>query len=262
MLVYGAYGTGKTTLMGSAVDIPGMRDVLLVDAESGDLALHDNPRVKMPDEIEVARVTNFMQVARVQEFLRAHVVRRDKDDVEGMRQVEAYLKGVDVSEIKQPRRFRTVIIDSLSEVESYCMSGLLGLNEGEVLTGAADDVDVARFDEFRKQNIMMQMLVRALRDLPMHVLFACSQQYNQDELKRMHYGPQMTGKLAMQVQGFMDVVGLLKTGTIDETGQAPRRLYVQPVERFDAKNRRAAFKGTHLDNPTMTTVFQAFGLDK
>lgn len=262
MMVYGTYGVGKSTLMGSSVDVPFMRDILLIDAESGDLALQDNPRVKAVDEIEHVRVTNFLMVARVQEFLKAHCVRRDNNDIEGMRQVEAFLKGVPVESIKEPRKFKTVIIDSLSEIEAYCMYGLLKVNEGEVLTGSAEDIDVARFDEFRKQNIMIQTLVRALRDLPMNVLFVCAQQYNQDELKRMHYGPQMTGKLAAQIQGFVDIVGLLKAGTPDESNNAPRRLYVQPVDRFDAKNRRAMFQGSHFDDPTMLTIMRAIGLDK
>src|SRR6185295_2063255 len=103
---------------------------------------------------------------RVQEFLRSHCARREAGDVEGMRNVEAWLKGVDPKEIVEPRRFRTVIIDSLSEIEAYCMYGLLKVNEGELLTGSADEIDVARFDEFRKNNMMMQVLVRALRDLP------------------------------------------------------------------------------------------------
>jgi len=260
MLVYGPYGVGKSTLAGSSVDVTGMRDVLMVDAESGDLVLQDNPRIVAADEIEHVRVSNFLQVARVQEFLKAHCVRRDRNDVDGMRAVEAMLKGVAPADIKEPRRFRTVIVDSLSEIEAYCMYGLLKINEGELLTGAADEIDVARFDEFRKNNMMIQVLVRAFRDLPMHVLFVCAQQYTQDELKRFHYGPQMTGKLSAQIQGFVDIVGFLRSGTVDETGNAPRRLFVQPIERFDAKNRRASFSGSHFDDPTMTTIMKSVGL--
>ena len=259
-ILYGPYGVGKSTLAGSSVDVPTMRDVLYIDAESGDMVLNDNPRIKLPDEIEHVRVTNFLQVARVQEFLRAHCVRRESNDVEGMRQVEAMLKGVPPTDIKEPRRFRTVIIDSLSEIEAYCMYGLLKVNEGAILTGAADEIDVARFDEFRKNNMMMQVLIRALRDLPMHVIFVCAQQYSQDELKRFHYGPQMTGKLAAQIQGFVDIVGFLKASPPDEKGNAPRRLFVQPIDRFDAKNRRASFTGSFFEDPTMASIMKAIGL--
>src|SRR5262252_7280959 len=59
MLVYGPYGVGKSTLAGSSVDVTGMRDVLMVDAESGDLVLQDNPRIVAADEIEHVRVSNF-----------------------------------------------------------------------------------------------------------------------------------------------------------------------------------------------------------
>ena len=237
-----------------------MRDVLMIDAESGDMVLEDNPRIRQAGEIEHVRVTNFLQVARVQEFLKSHCARRDANDIQGMRQVEANLKGVDISEIKEPRKFKCVIIDSLSEIEAYCMYGLLKVNEGEILTGSSDEIDVARFDEFRKNNMMMQVLVRAFRDLPMHVIFVCAQQYTQDELKRFHYGPQLTGKLAAQVQGFVDIVGFLKAGQLDEKGIAPRRLFVQPIDRFDAKNRRASYPGAFFDDPTMSTIMKGIGL--
>jgi AAA domain len=262
LLVYGPYGVGKTTLAGSSVDVESMRDVLMIDAESGDLVMEENPRIQMADEIEHVRVTNFLQVARVQEFLKAHCVRRDSNDLDGMRKVEAALKGISPDQIQTPRKFRTVIIDSLSEVEQYCMYGLLKVNEGELLTGSSDEIDVARFDEFRKNNMMIQVLVRAFRDLPMHVIFVCSQAYTQDELKRFHYGPRMTGQLSSQIQGFTDVVGYLRAGTPDDQGHQPRRLFVQPIERFDAKNRRASFRDSHLEDPTMASLMTAFGLVK
>lgn len=260
MIVYGPFGTGKSTLAASSVDVPTMRDVIMIDAESGDLVLEDNPRIKLAEQVEHVRVTNFIQVARVQEFLKAHCFKRDANDVAGMRRVEAMLKGVPESEIAEPKRFRTVIIDSLTEIEAYCMYGLLKVNEGELLTGSAEEIDVARFDEFRKNNMMVQVLVRALRDLPMHVIFVCSQQYTQDELKRFHYGPAMTGKLASQIQGFVDIVGFLKAGQVNEQGIAPRRLFVQPVERFDAKCRRASFRGSYFDDPTMLSIMKEVGL--
>jgi len=262
MLVYGAHGHGKSTLAGSSVDVESMRDILVIDAESGDLVLEDNLRVILGDEIEHVRVTNFLQVARVQEFLKSHCIRREANDIEGMRKVEAMLKGVEPNDIKQPKLFRTVIIDSLSEVEAYCMYGLLKVDEGTILTGSADEIDVARFDEFRKANMMIQTLVRAFRDLPMHVIFVCADQYTQDEMKRFHYGPRMTGKLSTQIQGFVDIVGFLRAGAAEASGQAPRRLFVQPIERFDAKCRRASFREPYFDDPTMLTIMKALKLDK
>jgi hypothetical protein len=258
--VYGQPGAGKSTLMGSSVDVESMRDVLLIDAESGDLVLENNPRIKASAEIEHVRVTNFYQAAQVLSFLRKHTERLVANDEDGLRKTEAWLKGVHPDEIVKPRRFKTVVIDSLTELEAYCMYGLMKVNEGDLLTGAADEVNVARFDEFRKQNMMVQVLVRAFRDLPMHILFVCAQQYSKDETSRFHYGPAMTGKLASQIQGFVDIVGFLRPGGVDETGKAPRRLYVQPIDKFDAKNRRASFKGAFFEDPTFTTIMKELGL--
>lgn len=262
LLIYGTYGVGKSTLAGSAVDVEQMRDVLYIDAEGGDLALQDNPRVCQPDEIEHVRVTNFMQVARVQEFLKAHCSRRDRGDLEGMRNVEAMLKGCSPSDIKKPREFRTVLTDSVTEIEQYCMYGLLKVDPGSIVTGAADEIDVARFDEYKKQNMMLLTLIKAFRDLPIHVISVCSQAYTQDELKRFHYGPQMTGKLSSQIQGAFDVVGFLKAGTPEADGVSPRRLYVQPIDRFDAKCRLAGFKEPYIEDPTMSSLMKAFKLLK
>src|SRR3989304_8659426 len=39
MIAYGDYGSGKTRLLGSAVLVPDMRDVFLIDAEAGDLTI-------------------------------------------------------------------------------------------------------------------------------------------------------------------------------------------------------------------------------
>ncbi len=72
----------------------------------------------------------------------------------------------------------------------------------------------------------------------------------------------MTGKLAAQIQGFVDIVGFLKAAAPDDKGNSPRRLFVQPVDRFDAKNRRAAFTGAFFEDPSMLSIMKAIGLEK
>src|SRR5262249_29687362 len=105
ILIYGRTGAGKTTLAASAVDVPSMRDVLMIDAESGDMTVDDNPRIQNAEEIEHIRITEFKQVARIQEFLKSHCQFRDANNVDKMRHYEAWLKGVSQDEIPEPRRF-------------------------------------------------------------------------------------------------------------------------------------------------------------
>jgi hypothetical protein len=137
------------------------------------------------------------------------------------------------------------------------MYGLLNIQTDMKLD--MEKMDVAQFAEFRKNNQMMQLLVRAYRDLEMNVILVCSAQYNQDELKRMHWAPALTGKLAAQIQGFVDVVGYMQVGKPAEGGkEAPRRLYIQPIGQFDAKSRMASFKDPFIDDPNMSKIMAAF----
>ena len=261
MLVYGPPGAGKTTLCASAADIDDMADVLMIDIESGTLTIKNNDRVKRKDRIDAVRVTSFKQLAKVHEFLKLHCRLRDMPSEEGkLKQLEAKFKGVAPEKIKKPRRYRSVIIDSLSELDALCIYELLGFSTDMKLDEALNDGDmeVAEWAEYKKNNQMMQLIVRAYRDLPISVLLSCHSAHTQDEMKRMHYAPSLTGKLRNQVQGFVDLVGFLKVGELGEgQKQAPRRLYYQPVGKFDAKSRLANLKESYFDNPTMTDVWRA-----
>jgi len=85
----------------------------------------------------------------------------------------------------------------------------------------------------------MQMMIRAFRDLPMHVFFVCAQQYTQDETKKMHYTPALTGKLAAQAQGFVDIVGFLRAQAPDDQGNAS----AAPIRPTDRTVRRQESEG-------------------
>ena len=250
LLVYGGYGVGKTTLAGTASLVPSMQDVLLIDAESGDLSLDQF------EGIDAVQVSSYKEVSRGQEVLKVHCKARDENDIEALCKIESHLRGVEVTE---PRKYNTVIVDSLAEVETYCMYQLLGVSDS---TRLDEEVQSAEWSEYKRNHNMIKRLVRAFRDLPMNVIMTCPQNYIQDETKKQKYSPALTGKLSTQIQGFMDMVGYLVVGTADDEGRAPRRLYVQPSGsgRYDAKNRFASFKGNHFDDPTMQTILEQVGL--
>lgn len=277
-LFYGKFGDGKTSLAGSAVDVTVMRDVLLVNAESGAMSIEEADHIKNRYQIDQVGAKDFTMVARVQEFLLAHCKARDANNVEAMKSLQARLFGyakeiIDESATEDVfeddgytfikarlRRYRTVIIDSLTEIDMYSMYHLLGIKTDMKLDA---DIDVAQFAEFRKNNQMVNLLVRAYRDLPMNVLLVTSTQYVQDEMKQMHWTPALTGKLSGQVQGFVDLVGFLQTGKPETAGAPiPRRLYIQPIGKFDAKSRMAGFKDPYIDQPTMGKIWAAFNASK
>lgn len=256
MLVYARPGGGKTTLLGSAVDIPQMRDVLYIDCEKGNLVISDNSRIKNPDLLLRNRipVNDFKTVAMVHDFLKGHCLHRDNNDITKLKEQEAWLRGCDPSDIEEPSRFRTVLIDSMTEVDIYCTYGLLGLSQDKVLHGSADSIDVAKWDEFRKNNQSMQMLCRAFRDLPIHVLASAHEAYSEDEQRKKSYMPMLTGQLRRQVPGFFDIVGWL---TFQREGdKITRRMMVQPTGPWEAKNRRSIYKDDHFKDPLMIDIMK------
>jgi hypothetical protein len=244
-----------------------MSDVLMIDAEAGDMTLNNNPRIKHTERIMQVQVNTFMMVAQVHEFLKAHCIARDADNTDKLREVESWLTGAAPESIQIPKKYRTVVIDSLSEVEAYNMYALMNVSQGSILTGDAESIEVAGWDEFRKNKMMVEVLMRAFRDLPMHVIFVCPDAYTEDELKKKSYTPMMTGKLVKSVQGLVDVVGYLRNAPPDPTkpeGPIVKRLIVTPPSpvgpQFAAKCRMSSFTGGHFDDPTLASIMKALGL--
>lgn len=247
LLVYGDFGVGKTTLAASAVDVPSMRDVLLANVESGDMSIEDY-------DFDAVDIHSYKQFARLHEFLRIHCKARDANDVEALRKLEARFKGMSPEEIEQPARYRTVIIDSLTEVQKLAMYQLLGITVGEHPLDV--EPESPQFKEWGASAEMIRLLVRSFRDLPMHVIFVCSQIVDTDDKKKRFLTPALPGKLANEVQGFLDAVGYYVAAP-SESGEIRRRLYLQPGKTFQAKNRFRRFTANYIDEPTMQKIYSA-----
>ncbi len=251
-LIYGTYGVGKTTLAVSATEVPSMNNVIMINAESGDLAVDE------VENLDAITVQDFRTLGQIHEFLKQHCRARDDGDTEKLAVMEAALRGVEVGEITNPRQYKTCIIDSLSELEAYCFNQLLGIT---TTTRLDEEVQGAEWAEYKKNNTMILRVVRAFRDLPMNVIFTAGEKYNQDETKKYKYVPDMTGQLSKKIQGFMDMVGYYKQGQgVD--GAIARRLFVLPSGqgRYDAKHRYQSFKGEYFDDPTISSILTEVGL--
>lgn len=266
-LIYGRHGAGKSTLVASAVDVPSMQDVLVVTAEGGDVVFENNPRIDDWEMLDVIKVDRIEQFQKVAEWLQHHVRFRDIDSDaarDNLRKLQDAAFG-DVPDPERLRRFRTVIVDSLTEIEALNLNKILDMDK--IGFDAGDEMAVAGYGEFRKNMHMMQKIVRTFRDMPINFLAVCAETYSQDERKAFHYGPRLTGQLKDILQGFFDVVGWLvpsSTNTDAVTGVAPRRLFVQPQTgpRADAKCRLATYKGAYFDDPVMEGIMKETGFIK
>ncbi|KKN65424.1 hypothetical protein LCGC14_0481440 [marine sediment metagenome] len=251
LLIYGNYGVGKTTLAASALMVPSMRDVLLISAEAGDLS------VSHMKGLDATTIRDFKALGYINEFLKQHCKARDEDNEKELIKLEAFNRGVEASKIKKAKRYNTVIVDSLTEVEAYCFNQLLSITDA---TRLDTETQSSEWTEYKKNHTMMLRVVRAFRDLPMHVIVTAAEQYQQDETKKMKFSPDLTGKLSKKVQGFFDMVGYYQQARKGD--DLARRLYVMPSPsgRYDAKHRYQTYKGEYFDNPTIGTILKEVGL--
>lgn len=260
MLVYGPPGVGKSTLAGSATNIEAMKDVLLVTAEGGDVVFDSNTRVADPDNITMLRMERIEQLVKVFEFLKVHIAARDRGDIATLKNLQRMTFGIPPeveiadADVKQ---FRTVILDSLTDIEDLNMRKILGI-DGFVV---GDDFEAPQFKEFRLNNNIIQAIVRSFRNLNVNLIVICGHKWSENELKIKHYTPWLTGQLATQIQSFVDLVGYLVVSAADTTKPDLRRLYIQPQAgiKFDAKCRRANIKKHYYDDPEMEHIMRDFG---
>jgi hypothetical protein len=255
---YARHGIGKTVLGGSAVDVPEMRDVLFISAERGQMSLEESPRIKNPELIDIIQVESFKTIARIHDYLIGHCKFRDENNDTKLMAAQKALGLPD----DRVRKYKTVVLDTLSEAETYSTYNVLNI---DITKPIDEEIDIAGWPEFRKNFESVKLLARAFRNLPMHVILLCQEQYRQDEMKRFHYSPKMTGQLATDIQGFVDVVGRLVSGAPTDDKPAPRRVYFQPIANgpvFDAKNRKGNAETPFLDDPTMTDIARLMGITK
>lgn len=260
-LIYGAHGAGKTTLCASAVDVEAMNDVLVVTAEGGTIVFEDNDRIEAYEGLDILKIERIEQFQKAYDFIKAHCSFRDTGADDKLAELQAMVFGDENDE--RLRKYHTVIIDSLSEVEALNLAKILNLDA--LGLDAGDDMEVAGFPQFRKNMHIMQRIVRQFRDLPINVLVICSQTYDKDERNQYHYGPKLTGQLRGIIQGFFDVVGWLVVGNKpDENTPGPRRLFVQPqsAPKADAKCRLASYKKDFFDDPIMHDIMVGTGFIK
>lgn len=245
MLVYGDAGAGKTVLAAQAVDVPSMRDVLIINAEAGTKSIVESEAVQNHELIDSVEVQSYETFVAIYEWLLKHCNARDAKDQAKLDALSAkygFPKG---------RKYRTVIVDSLSEIEQVNLSRIFGDDADDLM----DAAEAADFRDYGQNRRLLHKVIRAFRNLPMNVIFTCARDWDQDEKKKYGYQPKLTGKLSKDVQFFMDIVGYLATGKSgnDEGGgdKLARRLWLQPIGKFDAKSRLTPQDVGYIDNPTM-----------
>jgi hypothetical protein len=228
ILLYGDPGAGKTVLAGSASEIEAMSPVLVGDCEGGTYSLRS-----FYPEVDVVRLTTTADVVEFYNTLRLG-----------------------------EHGYRTVILDSLTEIQKMVMSDIMKM----VIEQDADrDPDVPSIREWGKSGEQMRRIIRRFRDLPMHTIFTALLDEDKDPKGRVKRYPMLPGKLKKEAAGFMDIVLFVyaKHVRLDETGQISneaeealhRFVLSSSTDEYTCKDRSARLPEVLLD-PTMKKLHE------
>jgi hypothetical protein len=157
--------------------------------------------------------------------------------------------------VTTPKQYKTVVIDSLTDLYRKLMYDLLGIDVG--VTNLDAQIDAPEWSHYGQAKQRVELLIRTFMDLPINVIFIASAKEKEDAMKRMKFIPNLTGALAKDAQGFVDLVGFLRSAA-DDQGKIVRRLDIVGTNAFDAKNRFVGCPDTFLLNPSMETIYALY----
>ncbi len=216
LLVYGNPGAGKTVLAGSADVVPELRPVLFLDVEGGTLSIRD----RYPD-VDVTRLQSWADMQRVYDAL-----------------------------YKGEHEYQTVVLDSLTEMQKFSMYNIMR----DVMKEHPDrDPEVPSIREWGKNIEQIRKLVRAFRDLPMNTIFTALAATDKDnKTGAVVTRPSLSGKLAMEVGGFVDIMLYMTTKVVD--GEHLRLLQSLGTDSVIAKDRSDNLPDV-VTNPDMQMLY-------
>lgn len=227
-----------------------MCDVISIAAEKGNMTIEETDRITNKGAFYEIPVDNIETLERVRQWLVAHCKYRDLDDEANLQRLEVEIGFRQLGETHRARRFRTCVLDTITEIQAFAMSKTKGISNTLAFDADIPDSDWPTFNKILER---MQMLMRAFRDLPMHCIFLLQEDFKQDATKKLMYKPMLLGKMGERVPGYVDLCGRLELGK-DGRNEDVRRLWIQPIDKNTAKNRFGKFKDPYIDDPKLATL--------
>lgn len=227
VLIYGESGTGKTVFASTAP-----RPILWLEAEGGTSSIGDKKG------IDIAKVAGL----------------------DTYREAVVYLEA-------NPGKYKTVVIDSLTETQAQVMKDIM--RAAKKLDPTRDEFS-PQWDEWGKLTGIMREIARAFRDLPMNTVITALQREDTDTMTgRVKVRPGLSPRLADELPTFMDAVLYLyastaKKGEVDQKGVEAdedgvtiiRNALIRPSGKYTAKARipKGSPAPEYISDPTFDKV--------
>lgn len=261
ILVYGAPGAGKTVFSATAQDHVLTKNALMISAEAGTLSIRD----KNLDVVEPETIQEFTEIF---EWVAAHSRYRqqyeeDPDNKEALKNLQKLHYDFHGEKAKKPTLYRTVIIDNITEVNTYASYQVLGVEQDTIET----DPNIEAQRDWGKIKKIVEKIVRSFKNLPISVIMT-AHKTEDGQGDNMITKPAVTGSLKNALPGFFDIVGLLRTleepdknGKTNKDTVINRYLLVQGTDNYIAKDRSDSL-GKAVKNPTVPKIVEKVLLDK
>lgn len=242
MLVYGDPGIGKTVFCGSVVDVPELMPALMLDLEGNTDSIESkcnylnevselgNPQ---PGKIDVLRVQGTPKISK------GKIVEDTSEIFIRLEDACKYL----AEEFSDSVPYKTVIIDSLSDVDKYVTKYVL------------DTFSIKRFNprlpelkDYQMVNTVMMDIINVLKLLDYHLIVTCKPYFEGEDQSEIR--PKLTGQLRTEIPG------ALKYSCPLVSRNGKRVLYFQPFGKYSAKDcsENSPF-GEKLEEPTLSKVY-------
>lgn len=248
MMVYGNSGVGKTQFCGTAVEVPGMRRVLVVDCGTSTDTLIAEPQFK---DIMIFRATKWDELQDIYEWLLP---------------IEEGGQG-------NPEGIKTVILDELNTIYRSLLEKVIA---HKVMASKGKRIDTWEIhqSDYGDARRMMHLMINSYLQLNINLLVTALVYEATTELGPNMYLPNLCGKLAYEIPGRFSSVGYLTVDTPVRLRKKnmPSTEEEQSIE-FDTRimhfvgNRKFIAKwrgqtetqllGSEFENPTLPKILNA-----
>lgn len=225
MIVFSDPGVGKTVLFSTALDVPQMNPVLLLDMEGNTASIKSKCIEITKDQLN-SPIEGKINCLRIKSPEEMHEV---KD------------KLLDMGD-KLP--WRTIGLDSLTEMDYKSLQGVVKeQNIKRAFPG------VPGMPDYGVNLIRIKNLVYAFRNMPCHVIATCHSYYDE---QRELITPSLNGQLRQAVPGIF-----LLTGVITLRNEK-RVLDFESFGKYYAKScTESQILKNRIQNPTMQIIYEA-----